>query len=98
MFVRMLYIIIFVGLIAAPVTLLILPGDFFDTGKSICLSVVLFDTPCYGCGMTRAIQHLLHFDFKGAFHLNPISFVVLPVAGVVWFSELRKAYRRIKAA
>ena len=52
------------GLLLIPLVLIALPADFFDTGQSICLSVVLLDTECYGCGMTRAIQHLVHLDFQ----------------------------------
>ena len=61
------------GLLLIPLVLIALPADFFDTGQSICLSVVLLDTECYGCGMTRAIQHLVHLDFHTAAYANVIS-------------------------
>ncbi|MES2767372.1 MAG: DUF2752 domain-containing protein [Bacteroidota bacterium] len=38
----------------------------------------LFDIRCPGCGMTRAFIHILHLDFAGAFHDNPLSFIVFP--------------------
>lgn len=76
---RKLKIGLFILLIFIGITLLILPTDYFDNGQSVCLSVVLFGKKCYGCGMTRAIQHLLHFDFKGAAFYNKLSFVVLPL-------------------
>ena len=50
-----LYLVI---LILIPIVLLILPSDFFDKGESICLSVSLFDSECYACGLTRAIQQM----------------------------------------
>jgi Protein of unknown function (DUF2752) len=65
--------------IAIPLILLILPSDYFDSGSSKCLSVMLFDAECYGCGTTRAIMHLLHGDFMEAFYYNMASFIVLPL-------------------
>jgi len=82
----------------APVALIILPADFFDSGQSVCLSVLLFEQTCYGCGMTRAIQHLIHFDFSAAASFNKISFIVLPVALFVWAEEIIRTYKKIKPA
>ena len=59
--------------------LMFLPKTFFDKGKSLCVSKVLFDIECYGCGLTRGIMHLIHFDFEGAYHYNKLSFLVLPL-------------------
>jgi hypothetical protein len=84
-------------LIAAPIGLLLLPADFFDSGQSICLSVVLLDKTCPGCGMTRAIQHLIHLDIREAVAYNRMSFVVLPAMIFVWFRELRKLWRKLRA-
>ncbi len=76
--------------------LLLLPADFFDTGESVCLSVQFFDMQCYGCGMTRAIQHLIHFDFHEAYDYNKLSFVVFFVLFTVWIQEIRRILRRLK--
>lgn len=73
------------------VTLLILPATYFDTGRATCVSVLLFDIECYGCGMTRAIQHLLHLDFEAAYGFNKLSFIVLPLAVIMIAWELKKA-------
>ena len=70
-----LFILLFIG----GIVLLFLPKDFFDSGQSICISVVLFDMECYGCGMTRAIQHLIHLDFEQAFYFNKLSLIVFPL-------------------
>ncbi|MBU6343137.1 MAG: DUF2752 domain-containing protein, partial [Bacteroidetes bacterium] len=48
-------------LVIAPVTILILPADFFDNGPTICPSKRFFNVECLGCGMTRAVMHLVHF-------------------------------------
>jgi hypothetical protein len=69
-------------------TLLLLPTDFFDQGRAVCLSRVLFDRECPGCGMTRACQHALHFDFASAWHYNPRWVIVLPLLAFLWGREV----------
>ena len=93
---RYFYLSYVSGLVIAPFVLLLLPADFFDTGESMCLSVQLFDMQCYGCGMTRAIQHLIHFDFHEAYDYNKLSFVVFFVLFIVWIQEIRRILRRLK--
>lgn len=70
--------------------LLYLPADHFDEGQSICLSVVLFDMECYGCGMTRGIQHLIHFEFAEAWRYNKMAFLVFPLLLYLIFSQIYK--------
>ena len=85
-------------IILTPIVLLFLPADFFDHGKqSLCLSVLLFDQECPACGMTRACQHLIHFDFEEAFAYNMVSFVALPALGIVWIKWGLKEYKIFKA-
>jgi len=60
------------------------------------LSVLLFHRQCYGCGITRAIQHLIHFDIQIAYSLNKISFIVFPILSVVWLGQLRQTIRKIE--
>lgn len=74
--------------IIAPIALLFLPVDFFDKGESICLSVQLAGIDCYACGLTKAIMHLLHFDFAGAWDFNKLSFIVFPMMGVLWVKAI----------
>ena len=82
-------------LIVIPFIFIFLPINFFDSGDSICLSIVLFNKECYGCGMTRAIQHLIHFDFKGAYDFNKLSFIVLPILIYLLFKEIKKVSKKI---
>jgi hypothetical protein len=84
-------------IIFTPVVLLFMPADFFDGGESICLSKVIFDVECYACGMTRACQHLIHFDFEEAYAYNMLSFVALPLLGVVWIKWGIKENKILKA-
>ncbi len=48
----------------------VLPADMFDHTPSICLWHLLGFGPCPGCGMTRAVWHLLHLEFRTALHYN----------------------------
>ncbi|MCG9878996.1 MAG: DUF2752 domain-containing protein, partial [Bacteroidia bacterium] len=66
-------------LVAFGLFLMYLPADYFDTGEAMCLSVRFFDLECYGCGMTRGVMHLIHFEFAEAWEFNKLSFVVFPL-------------------
>ena len=92
---RFLVILYLLTLILIPVVLVVLPADFLDNGASICLSVFLFDSECYACGMTRAIQHLIHFDFLIGYEYNKLSVFVLPLLIASYLSELMKTFKRI---
>ena len=83
--------------IIIPVVLLLLPVDYFDTGQSVCISKLLLDLECYGCGMTRAVMHLIHFDVIGAWEFNKLVFIVLPLLMWVWLSSFLKDYKWWKA-
>lgn len=72
------------GLVVLPLTLFILPADFFDHGKVICPSKRFLNLECLGCGITRGIQHALHLDFKIAWMYNKLTFIVLPIGIFIW--------------
>ena len=84
------------GLLLLPFVLIVLPADFFDKGQSLCLSVLLLHQTCPGCGITRAIQHLIHFDFAAAYQFNKLSFIVFPLLIFGWGEEIIRIYRKIK--
>jgi hypothetical protein len=48
-------------------------------GLPLCPTAALFDTPCPGCGLTRATLALLRGDVTAAFALHPLVFVLAPV-------------------
>ena len=81
-------IIIIIVSVTIPILLVWLPADYFDSGESICLSVQLFDMECYGCGMTRSIMHMIHFEFDEAFYYNALGFIVAPILCWVWAKQL----------
>ena len=86
----------FFFLIFAPFLLLALPSSFFDNGESICLSVMLFDVECYACGLTRAIQHLIHLELSIAYEFNKLSFLVFPLLVVFLYQELKRVYSLLR--
>ena len=77
-------IISLIVLFSIPITLLILPSNFFDKGQSVCFSVMLFNVECYGCGMTRAVMHFIHFNFAEAMAFNKLVILVLPLLILGW--------------
>ena len=93
---KVLLILYFSGLVLLPIVLIILPADFFDNGRSVCISVLLFHQKCFACGITRAIQHLIHFDFKIAAYYNYLCFIVLPLLIFGLGEELYRTYKKIK--
>jgi len=51
---------------------------------------------CLGCGITRSVQHLIHFQFQEAWAFNKLVVVVFPALVYFWFTELRKMYLKLK--
>lgn len=82
--------VLLVFLLVIPFLLLLLPSTYFDEGKSLCLSVILLDIECIGCGLTRAVMHLLHLEFQLAWEYNKLSFLVVPIGVLFWFHLLGK--------
>jgi hypothetical protein len=74
-----------------------MPATFFDEGQSLCMSVLLAGTECYGCGMTRAIMHLIHLDFSGAAEFNKLAFVSFPMLIFLWAQGFWKDFNLLKA-
>jgi hypothetical protein len=85
------------ALLVGPVVLFILPKEFFNEGIELCPSRILFQTDCLGCGMTRGVMHLLHFDFEGAAYYNILSFVALPFLIWLWQKWVRETWAAVKS-
>jgi hypothetical protein len=83
---RTIGILLILILSAFGLFLMWLPSNYFDDGPPMCLSVILANRECYGCGMTRGVMHLIHFDFMEAWKFNKLSFVVFPllVSMILW--------------
>ena len=93
-FSKILYRTYLTVLLIIPIALLILPANFFDEGQSICLSVLLLDKSCYACGMTRAMQHLIHLDFSTAWEFNKLAFVVFPLLSFSYLKEIKRVFSK----
>jgi hypothetical protein len=76
-----------------PFVLLVLPSDLFDSGPTICISKLITDIDCPGCGITRAVQHALHFEFQTAWEYNKLFVVIFPLLGWLYIQEV---YQTIK--
>ena len=81
-------------ILAVPVFLLIAPASFFDEGDSLCMSKLLFNIECYGCGLTRATQRLIHFQFQEAWEFNKLAFPVFPLLVWLYLSFLKETIKR----
>lgn len=78
-----------------PLLLWWLPSGYFDdTGIQLCPSKAFFDIECYGCGITRAVMHLHHFEWQEALYYNYLVVIVYPVLVAVWFIWLIKSWKR----
>lgn len=65
---------------AAGFLLLALIAD--QAGFSICIFYNLTGLPCPGCGMTRAVHHILFADFVHSLQYHPFGLAVV-AAGIV---------------
>ncbi len=80
-----LYRLALIGIfILIPIMLILLPADFFDTGQSISVFELLGVENYYSKGMTRAVMHLIHFDFNIAWNYNKIAFIVFPLLSLIY--------------
>ena len=85
-----------IALIIFPFVLWIMPATLFDnTGFELCPSKLIFNLECFGCGMTRAVMHLHHFDWNEAIYYNYAVLIVYPVLVIVWAVWTRLAWKKI---
>ncbi|GAB4132491.1 MAG: hypothetical protein Fur0041_03860 [Bacteroidia bacterium] len=78
--------------IAVPFLLWFLPADYFDTGRAACLSKVLLDRECPGCGLTRAVQHAMHFEFTAAWEFNKLVVIIFPLMVMIYFHVIGRYF------
>jgi hypothetical protein len=84
-------------LLLTPIVLWILPSDFFNNSEVIvCPSRLFFNIECFGCGMTRAVMHLHHFETDDAIYFNKGVFLVYPGLIYIWFTWVKGTYKLVK--
>jgi len=89
---KKIYWIWLLALLLFPFILWFLPADSFDgTGRVMCLSRLLFDVECIGCGITRAIMHFHHLQFEDAIYYNFGVVLVYPFLIWLWCRWIRNA-------
>lgn len=67
---------------------LIVLGSFYRLGWLRCPFLLLTGLPCPTCGVTRALDALLHGDLAGYWQCHPLA---LPLAAVVLLFPFRSA-------
>jgi hypothetical protein len=80
--------------LALPLFLLIMPADYFDYGRALCPSKRFLNLECPGCGLTRAVQHAIHFQFEEAWNLNRGILIVLPSLIVLYVHILGRLLKK----
>ncbi len=84
-----------IALLLFPIVLYLMPAGFFDhTGVEVCPSKYFFDTECPGCGLTRAVMHMHHFEWDEAIYYNYGIVFIYPGLIFFWCLWLWKAYKR----
>jgi hypothetical protein len=57
----------------------------------VCPSYALTGLYCPGCGTLRALHDLWHLDLAGAWSMNPLAVLALPVVIASWLAWVRRA-------
>ncbi|GEN79071.1 DUF2752 domain-containing protein [Actinotalea fermentans] len=76
---------------AAVLTVLHLVSPYEGGTYPTCPSLVLTGYYCPGCGSLRALHSLTSLDVAGAWDMNPLAVVMIPVLVGYWFGWARRA-------
>lgn len=71
-------------------------GTHQQLGLPPCPSVLLWQRPCPGCGLTTAFTSLLHGDISGSLRAHPLSFALyglFTLSALVAFGAFLRGYR-----
>lgn len=81
-----------------PLAVYLIPQEWiFSEGHTLCLFKNITGHECYGCGITRAMVCLMHFDFAGAYHYHRAVFIIAPVLFYLWSGVLWRAFKAGKS-
>lgn len=85
------------GFVAAG-TLAIALGNPHTGGFPTCWILWLTGYQCPTCGGTRAVYDMVHLDFAGAWAMNPVLTIYLPILAVLlvgWWWRAWRGYRAL---
>lgn len=74
----------------SPLLLCFLPLRLILNNKTICIWKNLFDIDCLGCGITRSILLVFHFEFSKAYECNSFVFITFPLISIIWTKNILK--------
>jgi len=87
-------ILIFSGLLLLPAVLYVIPPEWLREQHSICLFKNITGKECYGCGMTRAVLSVIHFQFENALKYNKLILIVFPLLLYIWTKNVVNLWPR----
>jgi hypothetical protein len=90
-------LLLFAVLTVIPVLVFVLPKTFFDGGPPLCIYTAISGVECPGCGLTRGTMRLSHFDFAGAWEMNKLTFIVIPLLAFWWIKQWIVVFKKVKA-
>ncbi|MCM8776721.1 MAG: DUF2752 domain-containing protein [Candidatus Omnitrophica bacterium] len=73
--------------ILLPVTLFFIPLSSLQNLPSLCLYKAIFGIECPGCGITRALLSLLHFNLYDTLNYNRLVVIVFPVLVYIFLKQ-----------
>lgn len=79
-----------------PLYLIYLPKEYFNTGQSICLYTLATGEECSGCGLTRAVMHLIHLDIHKAVQYNYLCIIVFPILAFMYLLLFLNVISKLK--
>jgi hypothetical protein len=56
-----------------------IPKKYLGDTNPICLYRIIFNQNCWGCGTTRAIWSIIHFNFNQALEYNRLIIITFPL-------------------
>ncbi|WP_291657792.1 DUF2752 domain-containing protein [Clostridium sp.] len=78
----------FIAVVIFPILVYLIPVSAVEKNPAPCISRLLFNVECIGCGITRACLNALHFNFAQANEYNKLVFIVLPLCCICYVKYL----------
>jgi len=82
-------------LVIAPLLLILIPTTFYENGHSICLFKKLFNSNCLGCGMTRALSCIFHFQIQKSYEFNKLIIIIFPLLSWIYIKHIFYFFKKL---